>query len=698
MHKSEYILGHIKKWDRAIEDVITDSDRAFSMMYRMKLKEEEMLSAWKYIAQKAPFIAFSLLNKYKDSGYVNDDGEIADIIWESANQITVFNTRYFADVLAMASLMEKDIADNVKKCLAERDDKEEICILACKNIESLSGREKNVLNLLKVLYKIIEVEFIVGALVNGRYQFSRYEVEPLVLNFIAELLRDGSFVLAYLVKKIYAVKFENVNISADEVYKSLCNCNEYGFFRGAIIYKEFLLIEADIQKLKKWYVDLSQIKIDVAREELAGIKLVYLCQALQINPNTPEEVLREAQIDMSDMPYVEMNRKQYIKEYRRAVNALIKANNVEWCQRFIEATQKYNIDKYESKDGIRWPSPRIIRRQIHSYDEKELLQSLYNSDSSIESKVYVYMNSFLRGIVSFSDFVECMYKKYKDDLIGEIQKYEIGGRVCFNQERNICYLNANTIKRGRCKFLLTQEATLALSTLEIEENVNWFSCKLLSYNPESEVCNFSILGLGEQNLDNVIEKLSIFEYDGIISDELVEALSTMNISLVDKSSEEFVELCIRILGAIVRCCYDRNRLFETIKMVEKVNYFSYDPEKNSGKERNLKTIMPEQFRTIRKYWNQLYKSDLDVLDCFEIYRNTILRRMYGLSEFLEKFVVNTDGRYSVFFAKIGDFAGRVQTFANSERTADNMALFVAPAEFKMTNKARENTNRKYDRY
>ena len=94
----------------------------------------------------------------------------------------------------------------------------------------------------------------------------------------------------------------------------------------------------------------------------------------------------------------------------------------------------------------------------------------------------------------------------------------------------------------------------------------------------------------------------------------------------------------------------------------------------------------------------MYESKLDVMDCFDVYRNTILRRMYGLSQFIEKFVVDNGNSYSDFFSKVGEFAGRIQTYANSEETDDEMKLFVAPAEFKITNDAREKIGKKYDRY
>lgn len=695
MNKSEQLLNIIK-WENAEKNVFIDIDRAFAMMYRRKYSPDEMLFSWKYIAEKKPFLAYLLLNNYKDKGVVCNPREILEEIWKSVVESTEISEKKLSDALVISSITGKNLSYHFIEEIKKSEDKENICKEAFKVIETINDREKNVLILLKTLHKYIGADDIEGALANGHYQFSRIGIENELIDFTTSLIDEGSFVLAYIITKIYGLDYSELKVNREQIYNSLRQCDNHNYFRGCLVYKNYVTEETEIDALKKWYSDLLKIRSEIAQDEIAGLKLIFLCQALQVSSREPDELLKEIQININNLPAVEMNRKQYIREYRRTVKKLILSKNISWCKFFLERTAYYNIDRYESKETSRWPYPRNVRQHIGYRDENELMNIFLNTEDEIADKIYVYMNSFMRGIVTYNEFTERMYEKYGDEVIGELKKYYISGYVLYDQVRDIFYLKSNNVM-AKAKFFIDQESADIIKVIGTDNSGAWFQTVIKGYNPESKVYKFLIPGFGEQRLDGICKALEKFEYNQEMTDYLLELIDKTNISLVNRETNEFVDLCIRILGTIVSCCGNREKLYEILEYTSKINYYLYKENQYNDLARNLSGIRPEQYRQIRIYWKQLFNSKLDVMDCFNIYRNTILRRMYGLSEFLEKFVEDSRCGYSDFFSIIGSFVGKVQVFAKSRKNEDCMALFVAPSEFKLTNKNRSE-EKKYDQF
>ncbi len=719
--ESEIILKRINWNTHKKNALLVDLKRAFLLMYKKNYDFETMRSAWEIVSEKAPFLAYELLEDNISAGKVQDASVIRDIIWKHISLRTSYDEKSASDLLVLTALLGRDVPPQTMEFVRNLDNISDVCSESLKKIHDYnSGRAHiNVFILLRLLYQFnIDVTAIESGLGKRKFTLPQTGIKRDVYSFISQLIVDSAFTLAYLIMKAYTVTDYSVfDISDEDVYNSLIACGEHSFFRGGLIYKEFLKlsIEDDTLLLKKWYLDLCRIKTPIAQSENPGFRLLFVCQAIQLEPKDPESILRDLSINLSNIPSVEMTRKQYIREYRKAIYALIINNQIDWCRRFIQKTYNNNIDKYVLSEEVRNPgiASNGVRDQLGKCNEFELLNALIWSNSSAQTVVYIYMNSFVRCLISYARFVNESFVHYGNQIIKSLQDYDIGGSVTFSIDRNdenkrFYYLEPNTVikKRGDPLYLDTISSDI-LSRIDFDQHISWFQTHLYAYNPaindnpDKKGFTFSIVGYGDQRLDNLIEQLENFKYRGIITPDLVESVHYTNISLVDKSESSFVELCILILEAVVSCCSDKEKLFELLDGIRSANYYAYYYNKNSTKERSL-YIDKEQFPDIKKRsyrsWNTLLESNLEVMDCFNIYRNTILRRMFCLSDFMAAFVNPKD--YGVFFERVGELNGEVQTFSYSETNEDNMALFIGPSEFQLKhkNKKRYKTSTDYDQF
>lgn len=686
------------KWNTTNYNLCTDLERAFSLIYRKECSEKELNEIWEYVIKKNIFAAYCTYRRFLEKGYVTYNAtavqEMIQQELQSYDQLGV-DERKIADFLATYVLFDNEIVGFEKFFGALPEEVlTRICHATLVNIEMLSDHEIVVLSMVAFLYKNVSPSIVERALYESKYNFPYYKKSNSMLqDLIRKMINDGNFRLAYLIKKAYNFSMRNISITEDEYVASLSLCENDNFFRGCLLYKEMLDADSDIEKLKRWYYQISKINSDVARNEQSGIRFLFMCEALQLNPKEPEKVMKDIQIRIINLEPIDMNRKQFVKQYRRTIYLLLVNGQAEWVGKFIQKTELFNIDRFTSLSDSRRPFNVI--NHIGYCDTEELLRHLVNDINIIENAVYIYMNTFIRGIIGLGQFVYFLQQKYSTNVANAFTNYRFWGTLVYDGKREVYYFQPNSVRRHMGdKLLIDKESLNILQSLYFEEGISWFEAKFTSYNPESKVLRFSLFGYGEQRLEKLNNQLVALKRTGIVSEELRDEIHNTNIYLIIKDqSEVFIELCINILDSIINWVDDKDKCFVIMNELRRINFYIYNAKSNSLLERRLSGIRHEQYVRMKESWNRLMNSSMSSSDSFMIYCNTILRRGFCLSDFLLDFVSDADENYRNFLAEIGPVMGYIQVFANSNTKNDVMVILLTPSAFKTRNQ-----EMKYDRF
>ncbi len=689
-------------WNNRNTAVLSDCQQVFLLIFKMDISEDEKEFAWKTLSERAPFIAYVMLGINNGIWKPKDPNTIMELLWGFATSSDVHSKKKLSDAITLAALMGRKLPGQMVNQIRASDEIEQIIKRSFKNLELLSYRERNFLALIKTLYLITDPLDIENYLHFLRANFTNEGIEDEAYHLAVQTIRDGHFKLFYLIKKAYSLEYEKIQLSADDIFDGLKTSDSRSVFRGALVYYRFLsfCIDDEYARLKKWYSDVCSIPSD----DRENLRFLYICKTLQLKNDNPDDLLSEMHINLLHFPTVSVEESWLlIREYRWVVYTLIRDGHIGWCRSFLEKTYAYNVDRYICGERVRSPyrEEAGIRNLFPGIDEKSILRSLYESNCSIETIVLIYMNSFLRGIVGFAQFVQEMCERFgHNPALNEITKYKIGGAIRYDVERKINYLRPNTvIKRwndiARDKFFLSKESSEALLKKGVPDG-SWLAFQLDSYNSENKVFRFSVMGFADQRLDSLVSLFSDIERNHSVPDSLDGEVSKINIALVERDSEAFAELCVKELSMLLSFCRERDRLFDLMERTRKANYFAYRPERNSTAAREIVFHSPS-YNEIPSLWNTLYKSSLNVMDCFSIYRNTILRHKYCLSQFIEHFDEDDNDCYSVFWGTIGVLNGYVERgFARKEGTDDTALMFVRPSEFKKSKRVRG--EKMYDRF
>lgn len=686
------------KWNTTNYNLCTDLECAFSLIYRKECCEKELNEIWEYVIKKNIFAAYCTYRRFLEKGYVTHNATTVQKMiqqeLQSYDQLGV-DERKIADFLATYVLFDNEIVGFEKFFGALPEEVlTRICHDALVNIEMLSDREIVVLSMFDFLYKNVSPSIVERALFKSKYNFLyNKKSNSMLQDLIRKMINDGNFRLAHLIKKAYNFNMRNISITEDEYVASLSLCENDNFFRGCLLYKEMLDADGDMEKLKGWYYQISKINSDVARNEQSGIRFLFMCEVLQLNPKEPEKVMQDIQIRINNLKPIDMNRKQFVKQYRRTIYSLLMNGQAEWVWEFVRKTELFNVDKYTSLSDNRRPFNVI--NHIGYCDTEEVLRHLVDDINSIENTVYVYMNTFIRGIIGLREFSCCLQRKYGANVTNAFVNYRFWGTLAYDGERGVYYFQPNSVRRHiGDKLLIGKESLGILQSLYFEESISLFEAKFTSFNPESNVLRFSLFGYGEQRLEKLNNLLMVLKKTGLVSEELRNEINNTNIYLVSKDqSEVFIELCMNILDSIVNWVDDKEKCFAIMNDLRRINFYVYNAKSNSLLERRLGGISHEQYARMKNNWNRLMNSSMSNSELFEIYCNTILRRGFCLSDFLLNFVSDVDENYKAFLAKIGPLMGFIQVFANSDTKNDVMVILLTPSAFKT-----RNYEKKYDRF
>jgi len=694
MQRVDKILSIIK-WNNSNAIISRDLERAFTMMYSKKYSEGQMLYAWNEAAKKNPFVTYCVFSKFDELHKVRDRDEIKRIIVEVCNDEISIDSKKISDIISLSPFIEIKSEVLFSRITGSDAQIETICIETLKNIELLGNRNTNILRMIKVLYEHVENDILEGVLSKNRYSLVMLNQIDLIDGLIKQMIYDGAFVLAYLVKKAYNFNFRDLSISDDTFYNSLANSNDRNFFRGALIYREFLGADKSSEELKKWYTKVSDIDTSIAKDERNGLDFMYLCWMLQIGDSDPDTLLGGFESRINEFYKIEMNRKQFIREYRKTIYFLLLRKEICLCYRLLKETNSINIDKYYASYDSRWPSE--VRAHIGNYDVDRLIGILCMNDIDENVLVYIYMNSFLRGIIGFIKFISCLYETHNSLSADIFKDYVIGGTITYDKNRKVNCFHPNTIitnKYDKMYIFGSSNKLIEKHLNDFDYGIRWFQTKLHSYNQKTNTLKFDIVDNENVELDTIIQDLRDYSSISGFSEKIEENMRVTNIGLINHDSPEFIDLCIEILVTMLRCAHDKNLLLDFIRKTRNINYYLYNFKKNSGRERSIDMIEWEQRYRIYDCWDEMQNISLNVDDAFLIYRNSILRRIYCLSEFIECYLGETKESVNAFLNKIGLLTGRIQTFSRSNEDEDSMILLVAPSEFYLRNR----NTKSYDRY
>ncbi len=691
---TKMIQRYIKNWNKPYAVLFSECQQALFRVFEKCDNAEDFMTEWQVVSENAPLIAFALLKYFDKLGKECDDQAILDCIRNTIEIDTPNNESKMAEILVLSALMGKSLPAWTTTYLANSENSIYFYINALEIIDSdfLGDREHNLLLLITFLYKNNDDdETLYLALKQRRYSLNKHELNEKshenLIQLISKLIFDGRFRLAYQIIQIYGVRYNELTVLPEQIYEKLRSSNDKtNFYRGGLIYRKMLEDTTDdkIEALKKWYSDVKSLNTDAACEEKNYFRFLYMFKITQ--ENCKQEV---CQIDggffKSESDNNIKHRPQFIGEYRETVYCLLKYCKIQQCSDFIKYTEQYNIDGYTSADNAKLFQPKEIREQIGLGSESEmLLKNLSAGASDAATAVYIFMNSFMRSLIVFGDFIDEIYKRFGNDVIIAMKSYEFKGLVNFDSEIGIYYYVPIKIRRGAKYFIHKESERNVLNNICDPKCGGGFADKqfitrLSNYNPENRILSFSILGYGKQRLQDLSEKLDLFIYNHENVDALTNSIKDTKIGFVERDDEDLVNICIKELAAIISCSPDREKIHKTVGILASVNYYMYYPD-HYDKTKLRQKITSDQHRQIDGFWNKLIKSKLSVKECFYIYRNTIFRRKYCLSQFMGAFVENDSTNYASFFRMVGELNGLIQIIPGRTST-DSMLILLAPIEF-----------------
>ena len=693
------IFLDIIKWDQNYDTLLVDCSRAFSLLVRKGVNDSDMMDAWYIVSKKAPFISFLLFRKFKDLNQIHDEKAVTDIIISSCKK-SFEDPNKISDIILISSLMDgfPNIVRNVYI------DEKEICEDILSKLELMSYNSMDYLHVIKMLYGHADEAVLISAMYMYTYTFNKKEVFEELKGFLCQLIYDGNFRFAYIIIKIYDVNIEELELDVAIVYQRLKQSDKNNFFRAALMYKELISAEKNLTSLVSWYSQINSVENEYLISEKEGIKLLFICYALQSEPTKAASILIKYSNFIEKIQPIEY-KKQHIREYRRAVYTLIVNDKIHECYNFLVKTSFCNKDRYEVNQQTGFPAVNTIRKHlIENKDslENNLLEHLFHEDTEAYVLAYVYFNSFLRGLYPYEYFVQKVVDYYGIEGEFAVKYFPLCGTVIYDDARDIYYFSPANVKKGKGKFVLEHESRKLLQLFDSSLDNNWVEVSFYSFNRDNNFFKFAVHGANENRMMSLTKLIWDYEKNGLVTKELMGSLMNAKISRwngnfigenVDNTN--LIEMSIAVLAAITSN-FDKVR--ETTEIFEKINFFASKVYRNSGYERKIKGVTREHYRRVYKYWDKLSDSQLSLEDKFFVYQNTILRRCFGLSDFLEKQSKGSNDDYATFFSNVGKMRGKIQIVSKSREKEDSIAIAFAPLEFNMTNRNRLNTERKYDQY
>lgn len=662
--------------------------------------DKECLAFFDSIVEKIPFLSYCLCVKLNQKTAREYTSAYNVFINCCKNAEAIITEENFSDLLVLFLVLEFDTA-KLWPIYLECPDKPLKIKEALNKVDYLynsidNSEEDHIKRLFRLTYDMVFNNVSndgIISLINKKYEVLIRKDEGLIRKddsaliemlrpdldkLIIKMIRKGESTSTHNVLGVFpidlsAIKNDGV-VEVDleqELLNSLRCCDDRYFFRGMLLYWEYIKTsKGDLDKcslLKHWYANVLDTKTPVAIEESGGIRLLYMCWAFSFAEITDNKSLKEKlEIDLNT-PFsikVDMQRKQYKREYRRAVHWLL-YNNMSLCKSFIYSTSVINPDKY-SKDVI---IPRRVS-EMGEYDTERLLEVLCGCNLPASDVVYIYMNTFLRGVVNFDDFIARIYlKKSKKKYYESLKEYDMDGRMeCRESEPDnvrkfIVYFKPFPIllKEG-CQMLL-DEKSRTIVRLHPEKI---YQTSFLRYNPNRRILKVELSGDDKKRNDECIDRqlselicnLNSYSGEADISENLVKASKNIKILWIERSNPLISELCIAEAEAML-ACPDPSKMME---ILNDANYFS-DSFKDDDNDKIDMT--PEQFAHIRGIWKRLCQKDCSKNDKFKIYKNTIIKKTCSLSEFVDTIVCKKNAK-NFFRDEVGTLYGKLPKTKSNE--------------------------------
>lgn len=682
-------LFNIINWELPnYSNFLTDLESIFHSFYRFKTSSSDRLDAWRYVIKRDPFAAYYLYYHFSRLGLLYEtEVEIQQELIAQASSLDASMSTHREASSYVSTLVLLHIHNPVVDAhLRHHAEYIQICNSALENIERLPNTAINILVMLEYLFKIIPTHELETLIKKSNYNLNLSNEEyPILVQLICHLFDQGAFRLAYLICKSYNTSFADLPLDESFIFDTLKRCHTDNFYRGALIYKTFINTPASIDNLRKWYYKMTTIQTDIALQNLPSFRFMFLCESLQLQPAEPEKVLQYISVNLSKLNDFDIYRKDHLRMYRKTIHTLLLNHQSEWLVMFLKQTEAFNIDKYISKPDFFRPSN--IREHIGNYNPDLLLSHLTCDLNDMSSTIYIYMNSFLRSIISISEFIDALYQKYGTTISSAFNSYLIGGTIYHDSIRNIYYFTPRTVlKKQKEKLFIHQSCEIFISNNWDHLSQNWYQTKFVSYSPETKVLKFIPEDFFDYQLRNLSKLLHDHnhEHNNTFSDELLQAIQRTSLpSIHNGHFETLVELSINVLEHLVCSSNNNEHYAYALELLAKINYFAYTPTKNYSNLPTPKQLAPHYYRHIVKLWKYLSKRCTNIDIAFSIYCNTILHYTFSLSEFIEVFLQPANGTIHNFINNLPTFYGKIRTFSNT--TCDSIIFFIEPFAFKKQN-------------
>ncbi len=465
---------------------------------------------------------------------------------------------------------------------------------------------------------------------------------------------------------------------------------EKDYLRGVLLYKNVLdseLSDAEAS-LQEWFVSIMRVDTKIAQQYRDGIKFLRICYEIQLNSenarNTVKNVFGNIQ-KIDNLDIFNPNAITYTKEYRRAVQSLIFNDKEEFLADFISATKKYNVDRFTYYGSL----PQKVNKQLQTGLNPQLLsEALINNTSKDSTAIYVYLNSFVRGIIPLQMLVNQLLTKY--DIVSiqrSFKQYNFGIQLIPDTGSDKILVRPMGIICSRRLYLSEESAEIVRKDSDMlsEDLIS----QIISINPNNNVVKFALVGHTEDRIENIIIFLNNIVETQEVDDTIIEVARGINLALISKTSPAYIAMSVRLLDAItvLASAGNEEKIVNLVENVRNANYF-YLLHTSGQSARNLKGIEPDRFRQIWNDCNILLNSTIDISTCFYIYCNTIMRRAMTLSKFMSYFVAGRNVPYDEFITSLSKLTGII-IGTHTDIDNNTLIIFMAPNAFCMSTRSKD---------
>lgn len=660
-------------WNAPTEYLVGELLLALKNRYYLNSSENEKKEYWQIMIDRNIMASFLALKELEFEGKETQDKQryelfshkISVVDWNKKDYLYIAD---FWTILLMSDTFDEKCRDYLD--ILNDYEKTSFIYRIIMNAESSPFREEDVVNICIQLYTLFKddvkmIELMTTAFGRVRFDYMlKDDMRLKAVSFIRDVVLMGHFRIASLLLKGFNIDVKELGISKETLVDILSKCNVEYYYRG-IIFLQKLICENDLEnEWDEWYDLSTSIRNDNEENEQEIIRFIYICSLIRINYSNPYKALKNKSMNISfKLKYYK--RSKCIRAFRQMIYALIK-NNSQYTRRILEDMDDVNADASHVTNYSERPGR--VSKDIGDYNASTYLDIIKESGWNASDTIYIFMNTFLRAIISFDDFIDCLIGKYGDSVHKILNEIEVGGFL--KKEKDTYYIVPWNIIGEKKMIFLDDESREFMNNTYIPNAHSWIDLKLSKIEIHDRKYYGTVMQSGTTNS---IKKLLPFikkKKDIKSRKDSPSYEERINYNKLHKDSHElFWDLNIAYLERLVDAVVQG----EEYKLVEDyyrhVNYFHFYRDNGDKKWKSL-PISREEFIRIRnlidKSLESLKNNSASYKDYSFIYFNSLIKKIMTLGQFLDKIEIKTKAEIDEFLTIVPRQLGYVWKVERSD--------------------------------